>query len=81
MDASLQRRITIASSWASNRINVLDNLERYEDSYALTQEFREWIIASNQHPEVLEASCLKFPHSFISSFVEESVDSDELLEL
>ena len=26
------------------RIAILDQLQRYEDSYALTQEFREWIL-------------------------------------
>ena len=25
-----------------HRIAVLDQVQRYEDSYALTQEFREW---------------------------------------
>ena len=81
MDASFQRRINLASSWASNRISMLDNIERFEDSYAVTQEFREWIICLNQHPEKLENSILRFPHNLISSKVEESIDSDELLEL
>ena len=26
------------------RIAVLDQMRRYEDSYALTQEFREWLL-------------------------------------
>ena len=44
MDQSLQRRINVASCWASSRVALLDSVERYEDSYAITQEFREWII-------------------------------------
>lgn len=81
MDASLERRVNLATSWASNRSSVLDSFERYEDSYAIAQEFREWINSSSQHPEMLEDSCLQFPHSYIISHLEESVDSDELLEL
>ena len=81
MDSSLERRIAIASSWASNRISMLDAFEKFEDSYALTQEFREWIICSSQHPEQLENSCLKLPNSYIQSLLKERIDSDELLEL
>ena len=81
MDAFNQRRIEIASSWASNRISVLDTNQRYEDSYALTQEFREWIICLNHHPDQLENSLLKFPNSFIDSSKKEKIDTDELLEL
>ena len=81
MDASTERRLNLSSAWASNRISMLDNLERFEDSYAITQEFREWIICLNQNPEQLENSLLKFPNDFISSKIEESIDSDELLEL
>ena len=54
MEAPLKRRIGIASCWASSRIAVLDSSENYEDSYAITQEFREWITSSSQHPEQLE---------------------------
>ncbi len=77
MDASLERRISIASCWASSRISMLDHQQRYEDSYAITQEFREWITCLEKHPELLENSILKCPNAF----VEESIDSDELLEL
>tara|TARA_Y100001968_G_C19450716_1_gene768373 strand:+ start:730 stop:963 length:234 start_codon:yes stop_codon:yes gene_type:complete len=77
MDASLERRISIASCWASSRISMLDHHQRYEDSYAITQEFREWITCLEKHPELLENAILKCPNAF----VEESIDSDELLEL
>ena len=43
MDAAMERRIVVATGWASTRIAVLDKEERYEDSYAITQEFCEWI--------------------------------------
>ena len=81
MDASIQRRIDVATIWASSRISLLDNLERYEDSYALTQEFKEWILCINQDQDKIKESLLKFPHSFGESKLEETIDSDELLEL
>ena len=43
-----KRRIDIATSWASNRITVMDKLEKYEDSYAIAEEFREWIVNIGQ---------------------------------
>tara|TARA_Y100001968_G_scaffold75633_1_gene67090 strand:+ start:4636 stop:4881 length:246 start_codon:yes stop_codon:yes gene_type:complete len=81
MNASLEKRINIATSWVSNRISVLDNFERYEDSYALTEEFREWITCSSQHQELLEDSILKFPNSYLTSRLKEAMDSDEVIEL
>ena len=61
MKASLERRITVACCWASSRMSVLDCLERYEDSYAVTQEFCEWITCLGQNDEHLEASVLSVP--------------------
>ena len=58
MDAALERRVNVATCWATTRIAVLDSTERYEDSYALTQEFREWITCLGEHPELLEDSVL-----------------------
>ncbi len=77
----MHRRINIATTWASNRISLLDNFDRYEDSYSLTEEFREWILCINQHPEEVEETLLKVPHAYLASKLEETVDSDELLEL
>ena len=37
MDAAMERRIVVATGWASTRIAVLDKEERYEDSYAITE--------------------------------------------
>ena len=32
------------------RITALDQAQRYEDSYALTQEFREWLLDPQIQP-------------------------------
>ena len=61
MERALERRVSIASCWATARIAVLDSSENYEDSYAITQEFREWITCLGDHPEHLEDSVLKVP--------------------
>ncbi len=80
MEQPLERRINIATCWASSRISLLDSVERYEDSYAITQEFREWIICLESKSSHLEESLLKFPNSFVSLKNSPS-ESDELLEL
>tara|TARA_Y100001968_G_scaffold81592_1_gene72680 strand:+ start:804 stop:1064 length:261 start_codon:yes stop_codon:yes gene_type:complete len=76
MNASFDKRISIASCWALSKIALLDNVERYEDSYAISQEFCEWITCLNTYPEGLKASTLKVPN-----FQKENLDADELLEL
>ena len=38
------------------RIAALDQEKRYEDSYALTQEFREWLLDSTIQPSSRQAS-------------------------
>ena len=76
MNASFNKRISIASCWAASRIALLDSVERYEDSYAISQEFCEWITCINTYPEGLEASTLQVPN-----FQKENFDADELLEL
>ena len=81
MDASLERRVSVASCWASTRIAVLDQTERYEDSYALTQEFREWITSNGEYPEHLELSVLKAPNKLNSQLLHEESESDEMLEI
>ena len=55
------RRIDIATSWASNRISVMDKLEKYEDSYAIAEEFREWILNMGQESSNFSDSVLNFP--------------------
>ena len=80
MEKPLERRINIATSWASSRISLLDSIERYEDSYAITQEFREWIICLESKSSHLEDSLLKVPNSFVS-LENTKRETDELLEL
>lgn len=61
MEASMERRLTVAASWAVARAASLDSQERYEDSYAITQEFRDWIMGLDSHPEILESTVLMLP--------------------
>ena len=39
-----------------HRISDLDQEQRYEDSYALTQEFREWLLDPRIQPSSRQAS-------------------------
>jgi hypothetical protein len=57
MDAALERRVSVATCWATTRIKALDSAERYEDSYALTQEFREWTCIG-ESPELFAESVM-----------------------
>ena len=57
----LRRRIDVATCWATNRISVMDTLERYEDSYAIAEEFREWILHIGENDKNLKESVLNFP--------------------
>lgn len=59
--AAVHRRLTIAVSWAMARAASLDSFERFEESYALNEEFREWLLCLDEHPELLEASVLMVP--------------------
>lgn len=61
MDAAVNRRLTVAVSWALARRATLDTLEQFEESYALTEEFREWLLCLEDHPELLEPSVLMVP--------------------
>ena len=63
MDAAMERRIVVATGWASTRIAVLDMEERYEDSYAITQEFCEWITCIGENVEMLEANVMAAPRN------------------
>ena len=57
MDTS-QRLIIV---WAAMRVTCFDKLHRYEDSYAVSQEFCEWITSVNVYPEGLKAATLQVP--------------------
>ena len=61
MDIFIRKRIDIASCWATNRISVMDTLERYEDSYAIAEEFREWILHIGEKEENFGDSILNLP--------------------
>ena len=63
MDAAMERRINVATNWASTRIAYLDKAERYEDSYAITQEFREWITCIGENVSLLDDTILITPKS------------------
>ena len=61
MNNFLRRRVDIATCWATNRISVMDTLEKYEDSYAIAEEFREWILNIGDNKNNLKDSVLNFP--------------------
>ena len=61
MENFIRKRIDIATCWATNRISAMDTLERYEDSYAIAEEFREWILNIGEDNENLNNSVLNFP--------------------
>ncbi len=42
-------------SFVLSRIAELDQVQRYEDSYALTQEFREWLLYPQIQPSSRQA--------------------------
>ncbi len=63
MNGSIQRRLSVAMNWSVARIANLDARERYEDSYALTQEFREWILCLDDQPELLAETVLMVPRA------------------
>jgi len=69
----LRRRIDVATCWATNRISVLDTLEKYEDSYAIAEEFREWILHIGENDENLKTSVLNFP-SEIKNFMDQRIN-------
>ena len=62
MSKFLRKRIEVATCWATNRISVMDTLEKYEDSYAIAEEFREWILNIGKDNENLKNSVLNFPN-------------------
>ena len=61
MHGSIQRRLSVAMNWSIARITNLDARERYEDSFAITQAFREWILCLDDQPELLAESVLMVP--------------------
>ncbi|MEB3199462.1 MAG: hypothetical protein VKK62_02895 [Synechococcaceae cyanobacterium] len=58
---AIHRRLTVAVCWALARRASLDSRELYEDSFALNEEFREWLVCLEDHPDLLQASVLMVP--------------------
>jgi len=56
---NITQRRTI--NWVTHRVTYLDSLQRYEDSYAVSQEFCEWTTSFNVYPAGLKAATLKVP--------------------
>ena len=81
MKGSIQRRLTVAINWSATRIASHDDRERYEDSYALTEEFREWILCVDQHPELMAEHVLMVPDFSKLETSGDSSESDGLLEI
>ena len=81
MKGSIQRRLTVAINWSAARIASLDDRERYEDSFALTEEFREWILCVDQHPELMAEQVLMVPDFSKLETQSDSSESDGLLEI
>ena len=81
IEQSIHRRINVATCWASTRIAVLDELEQYEDSYAITQEFREWLTCLGDHPDQLETAVLMVPKYFYKDSKDGISDYDQMLEI
>ena len=81
MKGSIQRRLTVAINWSAARIASLDDRERYEDSYALTEEFREWILCADGYPELLAEQVLMVPDFSQPPEAGNSNESDGLLEI
>ena len=62
MSNIMRKRIDVATIWATNRISLMDTLEKYDDSYAIAEEFREWILHIGKDDENLKNSVLNFPN-------------------
>jgi hypothetical protein len=78
VDAARHRRVTVAVCWALARRAALDGRELFEDSYAINEEFREWLLTLGEHPELLQASLLMVPRDLR---LERRPESDGLLEI
>ena len=81
MNGSLHRRVSVATYWAKTRIAVLDGFEQYEDSYAITEEFREWITCVGDHPEQLKTTVSIVPNYFSRDRLDQKNDYDQMLEI
>ena len=74
MDNYSRRRIDVATCWASNRISVMDTLEQYEESFAIAEEFREWILNIGHDRKDLSKYVMNLPKDLKFSFDKEFKD-------
>lgn len=74
---SAHRRLTVAVCWALARRVALDSRELFEESFALSEEFREWLLCLEDHPDLLMAHVLMVP----SEFGQRRPEADGLLEI
>ena len=82
LDPAIHRRLTVAVCWAVSRRASLDGRELYEESYALNEEFREWLVCLEDHPRELQASVLMVPRDLLARLDEQKrPESDGLLEI
>ena len=82
MEAPMERRVSVATGWASTRIALLDREELYEESYAITQEFREWITCLGENNKMLQSSVMAVPlNHFKRRLINEQAPSDHQLEI
>jgi hypothetical protein len=78
LDAAVHRRVTVAVCWALARRAALDGRELFEDSYAINEEFREWLLTLEDHPELLQANVLMVPRDL---HLDRRPETDGLLEI
>ena len=78
MDAAVHRRLTVAVCWAVSRRATLDGQERFEESFALNEEFREWLLCLEDNPDLLEETVLMVP---TDPGVRQRPETDGLLEI
>jgi hypothetical protein len=78
LEAAVHRRVTVAVCWALARRAALDGRELFEDSYAINEEFREWLLTLEDHPELLQANVLMVPRDL---HVGRHPETDGLLEI
>ena len=78
LPGGVQRRLTVAVCWALARRGALDSRELFEESFALTEEFREWLLCLEERPDLLGETILMVPRELE---VDHKPGADGLLEI
>ena len=73
----VHRRLEVAVCWALTRRAVLDSRELFEESFSLNEEFREWLLCLEDHPDILQESILMVPRGLS---LQQKPEADGLLE-